>query len=49
MLQKAGLRAGECPEKLNLTAPEAVERIQAILTAAQCQVDSWTDFLSQFE
>ena len=38
MLQKAGLRAGECPEKLNLTAPEAVERVHAAYARAGADI-----------
>ena len=34
MLQKAGLPAGTPPEKMNLTAPEAVEKIHASYRAA---------------
>ncbi len=38
MLQKAGLPAGTPPEKMNLTAPEAVERIHAAYAAAGADV-----------
>ncbi len=38
MLQKAGLPAGTPPEKMNLTAPEAVERIHAAYAAAGADI-----------
>ena len=34
MLQAAGLEAGECPERLNLTAPETVAAVHAAYAAA---------------
>ena len=38
MLQKAGLPAGAAPEKMNLTAPEAVERIHAAYVEAGADI-----------
>ena len=38
MLQKAGLPAGTPPEKMNLTAPEAVERIHAAYAEAGADI-----------
>ena len=38
MLQKAGLPAGAPPEKMNLTAPEAVERVHAAYRAAGADI-----------
>ena len=38
MLQKAGLPAGTPPERMNLTAPEAVEKIHAAYRAAGADV-----------
>ncbi|MEY8231745.1 guanylate kinase [Oscillospiraceae bacterium 50-16] len=52
-LEKAKVEFREIPNYdylvINDKVSEAVERIQAILTAAQCQVDSWKDFLAQFD
>ena len=52
-LEKAKVEFREIPNYdylvINDTVSEAVERIQAILTAAQCQVDSSKDFLAQFD
>ena len=52
-LEKAKVEFREIPNYdylvINDKVSEAVERIRAILTAAQCQVDSWKDFLAQFD
>lgn len=52
-LEKARVEFKEIPNYdylvINDKVSEAVERIQAILTAAQCQVDSWKEFLAQFD
>ena len=38
MLQAAGLEAGECPERLNLTAPETVAAVHAAYAAAGADI-----------
>ncbi len=38
MLQRAGLRAGECPERLNLTHPETVEGIHRAYARAGADI-----------
>ena len=38
MLQRAGLRAGECPERLNLTHPEAVEAVHRAYARAGADI-----------
>ena len=38
MLQAAGLEAGACPERLNLTAPETVAAVHAAYAAAGADI-----------
>ena len=38
MLQRAGLEPGQAPEKLNLTAPEAVEAVHRAYAAAGADI-----------
>ena len=38
MLQAAGLEAGECPERLNLTAPETVAAVHTAYAAAGADI-----------
>lgn len=38
MLQAAGLKAGECPERLNLTAPETVEAVHRAYVRAGADI-----------
>ena len=38
MLQRAGLPTGSLPEKMNLTAPESVEKIHAAYVAAGADI-----------
>ena len=52
-LEKAQVEFKEIPNYdylvINDKVSGAVERIQAILTAGQCRVEEWTDFLTQFD
>lgn len=44
MLQKAGLRSGECPELLNLTRPELIEEIHREYIKAGAQIITTNTF-----